>query len=77
MNEQQIGELKLRMEYAAFDEHVALAKLEEKRAAVRTCELEYERCRFTASLLAAEAKQLEKMSAAGRSQADANAQPSG
>ena len=52
MNDQ----LRYAMEMASFDEKIGLAELEESKAAERTKELKYEKCRFQVKWLEAAAK---------------------
>jgi hypothetical protein len=62
-----MDQLKFQLEMAAYEEKIALAELEESKAAERVKELKYERCRF----------QMEWLSHVARAQEQAAAQQQG
>jgi hypothetical protein len=52
-----MNQLEIQREQAAFDEKIALAELEETKAAERVKELKYQKARFTLDLTVAILKQ--------------------
>jgi hypothetical protein len=52
-----MDQMRFQMELAAFDEKIALAELEESKAAERVKELKYEKARFQMEILNVVARQ--------------------
>lgn len=66
-----MDQMRFQMEQAAFDEKIALAELEEAKAAERVKEIRYEKARFQMEILTLVARQQD----AARQQAQGQGQP--
>jgi hypothetical protein len=55
-----LGNIRYALEIAAFDEKIALAKLEVSKAQERVQELQFDKTRFTMSILTLQAQALER-----------------
>jgi hypothetical protein len=63
-----MDQLRYQLELAAFEEKIALAELEESKAAERVKELKYEKARFCVEWLSMVAKSQEAMQKAAQPQ---------
>jgi hypothetical protein len=70
-----LGNIRYALELAAFDEKIALAKLEVSKAQERVQELQFDKTRFTMSILTLQAQALERAKNQGSTIVEAPTDP--